>query len=522
MSSCVFRIQFSDGHVEERALGDGRYQIGREAGHIVLRDPKASAVHGELVIQGGAVTYTDLGSTNGSLDAHGRRLTGTTRLSPGQSVQLGHSALTYLRAPASELPRIAPTQPMEAVSAAPAVGGAAHSPVVPPPVVPPAVVPPPVVSPPVGAQGEPPPVTPPPTPARVSGTRPASQPPGTSSAYSHPDREVRHSYPLAITSAGIGESLSLLLKTLPFLLVRLGILGALTVATILFWLVFYWGMLFFSGISSVLGVIWGVGLAVVAGSLWRFVVRYLLYLLKAAHIAVLTELITTGSIANGSKGMFEYGKQVVTERFGQVNAMFALDLLIGGIVSAFNRTLNWVASLLPIPGLDSVVGVVNQLVRASTTYVDETIFSYNLARGDENVFRSSRDGLIYYAQNAKEVLKTGLWVVVLDRVCTVAIWVVMLAPGFLVSWALPGSTGGWLMLIAAVLFAGSVRSAFLHPLFLIMVMVKFHSVARNQPINLEWDQRLASASNKFRELEKQAAAWVSPGRGPQPGAAHAA
>ena len=34
-------------------------------------------------------------------DAHGRRLTEPTRLSPGQSVQLGNSALTYLRAPAA-------------------------------------------------------------------------------------------------------------------------------------------------------------------------------------------------------------------------------------------------------------------------------------------------------------------------------------------------------------------------------------------------------------------------------------
>jgi hypothetical protein len=212
----------------------------------------------------------------------------------------------------------------------------------------------------------------------------------------------------------------------------------------------------------------------------------------------------------------------VTERFGQVNAMFALDLLIAGIVGAFNRTLNWVASLLPIPGLDSMVGIVNQVLRASTTYIDETIFSYNLARGDENVFRSSKDGLIYYAQNAKEVLKTGLLVVVLDRLATVVIWVLMLAPGALVSWVLPGNTGGVLMVVAAVLFAGSVRSAFLKPLFLIMVMVKFHSTARNQAINLEWDQRLTGASTKFGELKQQAEAWVSPGRGPQPGAAHAA
>jgi FHA domain len=488
MSNCAFRIQFADGRVEERELGDGRYQIGRETGEIVLGDAKSSAVHGELVIQGSAVTYTDLGSSNGSLDAQGRRLTAPARLSPGQSVRLGNSVISFLRGPVvarpavpAQAPRVAATQPIEAVAAAPAAA------------------------------------------VRVSGTRPTShsERPG-GAGFSHPDRDVRHSYPLSIPSADMGDAFKLLMQTLPFLLARFGILCALTVAAILYWLVLGWGFYLFSKATPLLGWVWAIGLLVVGGSLWRFVVRYLLYLIKAAHIAVLTELITTGSVGNGSQGMFEYGKRVVTERFGEVNAMFALDLLIAGIVGAFNRTLNWVASLFPIPGLDSVMGVVNAVLRASTTYIDETIFSYNLARGDENPFRSSKDGLIYYAQNAKEVLKTGLWVVVIDRVATVTIWVVMLAPGFALSWALPGSTGGAVMLVAAVLFAGSVRSAFLKPLFLTMVMVKFHALARNQPINLEWDQRLSSASRKFEELKQQAESWVRPTGGPQPGTAQAA
>jgi hypothetical protein len=317
--------------------------------------------------------------------------------------------------------------------------------------------------------------------------------------------------------------LKLLLQTLPFLLVRLGILCALTVASLLYLAVLLGGAVLLSKAASALAWIWVIGLLAVGGSLWRFVVRYMLYLIKLGHIAVLTELITTGSIANGTAGMFEYGKRVVTERFGEVNAMFALDLLISGIVGAFNRTLNWVASLLPVPGLDSAMGVVNAVLRASTTYIDETLFSYNLARGDENVFRSSKDGLIYYAQNAKEVLKTGLWVVVLDYVLTGAIWVVMLLPGLALSYVMPGNRGGLVMIVVAVLFAGSVRSAFLKPLFLTMVMVKFHASVRNQAINLEWDQRLGSASRKFEELKQQAEAWVRPpGRGPQPGAAQAA
>ena len=71
-----------------------------------------------------------------------------------------------------------------------------------------------------------------------------------------------------------------------------------------------------------------------------------------------------------------------------------------------------------------------------------------------------------------------------------------------------GSAAIWTFAVA-VLFAANARSAFLEPLFLIMVMTTFHVSVENQPINLEWDARLTSLSGKFKELKDKAAAWVS-------------
>jgi hypothetical protein len=50
-----------------------------------------------------------------------------------------------------------------------------------------------------------------------------------------------------------------------------------------------------------------------------------------------------------------------------------------------------------------------------------------------------------------------------------------------------------------------VRAAFIKPLFLIMIMVRFHALIENQPINQEWDTRLSGISDKFRTLGEQAA-----------------
>jgi hypothetical protein len=325
--------------------------------------------------------------------------------------------------------------------------------------------------------------------------------------YSHPTEPVRHSYPVAVEKAGFATALGLFLKTLPYALVRFGILLAVSVITIVWMVVTFGGAAFLGArIHPWAGYGWMfVGLGA-AGVVWRLVVRYALYLVKAGHIAVITELVTRGRVGNGSEGMFGYGKRIVTQRFGEVNVLFGLDLLIRGVVRAFNRSLEWISSLLPIPGLDVLVGIVRAVIQAATTYIDETIFSYNLARGDENPWRSGKDGLIYYCQNSKEILKTAVWVVVLDKALTLLVWVVMLAPAFAVAAVLPASArvlGGGAALLIAVLFAANIRSAFLKPIFLIMIMTRFHVLVRGQFIDATWDARLSQLSGKFRELKSK-------------------
>jgi hypothetical protein len=242
------------------------------------------------------------------------------------------------------------------------------------------------------------------------------------------------------------------------------------------------------------------------GWLWAFVVRYALYLIKCGHIAVLTELITTSAISNGSESMFSYGKRIVTERFAEVNVLFALDALVEGVVGAFNKTLDWVTSFLPIPGLHVIANLAGAIIRAATTYIDETIFSYNIARGEDNPWRGGRDGLVYYCQNSKEILKTAVVCIIADYVLTAIAWLLMFAPAALMVTVMP-VLGGWSFLVA-LLFAINFRQAVLKPLFLIMIMIKFHVSVKEQSINEEWDQRLASLSPKFEKIKSKMASYV--------------
>jgi hypothetical protein len=318
-----------------------------------------------------------------------------------------------------------------------------------------------------------------------------------------PAGAVRHHYPLAIEQAGFGTAFGLLMKTLPYALVRFGVLMAASIVTIIAWVIALGGGAYLATkVAPAVGWIWIIAWLIAFGFFWRLFFRYFLYLIKCGHIVVLTELITKGTIANGQEGMFAYGRRIVTERFGEVSVLFGVGLLVRGVVNAFNRTLDFIGSLLPVEGLQQLLNLVKAVIRAATTYIDETLFSYGLAREERNPWASARDGVVYYAQNAKEILKTAAGIVLLDFLFSFAVWLVMLGPAFALSRALPQSMffvtlAGW---VIAVLFASSFRTAFLKPLFLIMVMVKFHVLVRGQAINLEWEQRLETVSAKFREL----------------------
>lgn len=325
-----------------------------------------------------------------------------------------------------------------------------------------------------------------------------------------PAAAIPHAYPLAVRDHGLGTAFGLLMQSLPYALARCGILLAYSVGCIVWLVITFGGAAWLSThIAHAFGVVWFILCVVGVGWFWGTVLRYLLHLLACGHVAVLTELITHGQVGNGTESQLVYGKRVVTEKFGQVNVLFGLNMLVRGILGAFHRTLDWLAEMLPIPGLSGLANLVNIVMRAATRYLDKVILSYNLARNDQDPWRGAREGIVYYCQNAKPILQTSVWIVILEHVLSALLWLVLLAPAALVTLLLPHAvreSAAIVTIIIAALFAGALRESFIKPLFLIMMMVRFHALIENQPINQEWDARLATVSDKFRDLGNQAMA----------------
>jgi hypothetical protein len=338
---------------------------------------------------------------------------------------------------------------------------------------------------------------------------------GNSGVWNNPaDAAPVHQCKLQVRDHSLSTAIGLLTRSAPYALAHFGILLAGSIAGIIWLVVMFGGAAWLgSHIAHVFGIVWFLFCLVGVGWFWTTVLRYAVHLLTCGHVAVLTELITTGQVGNGSESMLAYGKRVVLARFGQVNALFGLNLLVRGIVDSFHRTLDWIDQILPIPGLESLNSLVTMVLRAATRYLDKVILSYNLARGDADPWVGARQGLVYYAQNARPILMTSLWIVVQERVLTFIVWLLMLAPAGLITVALPPvmrETGGLVTLIVAVMLAYAFRAAFIKPLFLIRMMVRFHGLVENQPINQAWDERLSSISDKFRTLGTSGAGAFGP------------
>ena len=332
------------------------------------------------------------------------------------------------------------------------------------------------------------------------------------------DAPISQRYPLTVRNSGLVASVGLVVRSLPYALMRFAVLLSFSVASIA-WLVITIGGSVWAGthIAGAFGLAWFITCAVVAGWFWTAILRYLLHLIECGHVAVLTELIVHGRVGNGTESMFAYGKRVVTERFGQVNALFAMNLLVRGAVNAVHNTIEGIGNVLPIPGIDSIARLITAILRAATRYMDKVIFSYNLACGGENPWGGARDGLVYYAQNAKPLLEQSVWIVVLEHVLSVLLWLALLIPAAALTAILPSAVremGGLATIVIAVLFALAARGAFLKPVFLVMIMVRFHALIEHQPLNQDWVARLDRISATFRDLGGKAREFLAPPAAP--------
>jgi hypothetical protein len=311
-----------------------------------------------------------------------------------------------------------------------------------------------------------------------------------------------------LDSLQLGTSLKLMMRTLPIMGLRLG-------ASLLFWigliiyLVIAGGIAYLVGNAiQIVGIILFIVALVAIVPIYNLVYRYVLYLLKAAHIAILAEMLVNGNVPEG-QGQIAWGRQKVQGRFVDVSAMFVIDELVMGIVRAFTRTVFAVTAWLPGDSIRTLVSMVNRVIEYAMGYIDEAVLARSFWRKDESVWVNARDGVVLYAMVWKPILMNAIALMLISFVPFLLAFILFSAPIGLLLAAISPQIAGWSIiatLALAYLFKVVLGDTF--------AMTAIIATYQKETLNLSPDAgmvaKLDSVSDKFKNLTQRAAQSMAP------------
>ena len=310
----------------------------------------------------------------------------------------------------------------------------------------------------------------------------------------------------------ISRSLGLMGQTMPFILLRLAVYFGMAAAYVIVTGTgagIGWGIGAFGDEGFRTGAIfWGgvIGFGLTAGVLY-FLREYVLYIVKAGHIAVLVELLDGRQMPDG-KSQVSHASSVVKQRFGEASVLFAIDQLVKGVLRVVTGLVQGIASMLPVPGLRQITGLVRAFLNIAVGFVDEVILAYAIRTGSTNPWQSARIALVLYGQNYKTMLKNAAWLTIIVYGLSFAVFLLMLAPATALVYFIPGawSAGGF---VFALIFAWAVKAALIEPFAVTCMMDVYFRTIEGQSPNPEWDARLSGVSKQFNTIKDKAAGWQS-------------
>ncbi len=287
-------------------------------------------------------------------------------------------------------------------------------------------------------------------------------------------------------------------KTMRFVWLKLG-LGMVVTAVSLVLLIIIMGIVSLLHVPDAL--IWAATIwLILTASVYGLAMHYVGYMLKAAHVAVVATAVTTGVVPDN---MYEVGKQMVTERFGAVNAYFVLDRMISGAVSQLQKTVGKLDRVFGnIPGVSAIVSFLQMFIGIALGYIDECCMGYTFYKKGETAFKAGCDGVVIYFQNIKILLKSAL---------VTSLIVVALS---FVAWLIPFAVFGLLFsalklhlvfaVLVAVVVASVLKMAFIDSYIMVRTMVAYMQVAPHTVITYDIYDKLCKLSGKFKSLFKKA------------------
>jgi len=199
------------------------------------------------------------------------------------------------------------------------------------------------------------------------------------------------------------RSIGMMVQTMPFVLLRIAVYFGVALAYLLItgtgagigWGIGALGDEGFRASSTLFGGLTGFGIVAIVMYWLR---EYILYLVKAGHIAVMVELIDNRPMPEG-RSQIGHAQAMVRERFAQASVLFAVDQLVKGVLRAITGLIRGVFTILPIPGIRQLVTILRAFLRVAVGFIDEVILAHGMRTRATNPWESARTALVLYGQN---------------------------------------------------------------------------------------------------------------------------
>jgi len=301
------------------------------------------------------------------------------------------------------------------------------------------------------------------------------------------------------------KATSVFAQTLPFVLLRIGVgllFGLFTV--VYFGGVLYAGYLLFQtrSLSGVVGIIGLLLATLLFVYIWKLLNRYVLYLAKAGHIAVIVEILDTDEVPDNQ---IRHGIGTVKDNFAEASALFGVDQLVKAIVKQFNNKVMSVSRWFSFaPPLQKLIWLLGKGVALAATYIDEAILAHVFRHSEQGQWSAAKDGVTLYAKNWKSVLGSTM-VIVFGLYGTAFLLLLALSPLASVFSGLSTAIEliGWV--VVAGIF-GPIYVGFLRPWIKTVVITTFLIESADDTPDSETADTLSEYSSKFGELLEKAEA----------------
>ncbi len=300
------------------------------------------------------------------------------------------------------------------------------------------------------------------------------------------------------------RALGLMLRTWPFLLFRMVVYFTISLAYVVLtaggagigWLIGALGTQDFRELATFLGGVIGFGATFGIVYLLR---EYILYIVKAGHIAVMIELMEGRSLPSG-RAQIRHATALVRQRFTEANLLFMLDQLVRGVLDAIFSLLNGLSRMLiPTGVVGQLLSLLQSIMRLLAGVADEVILGHAIRIKATNPWHAARTALVLYAQNAGGMFRNSAFLLVIGWTLSFLIFLLLLAPAAALVYAMPGgwSGGG---LVFAILFAWAVKAALIEPFQVACLLQAFFKLSEGQSPDPAWEARIIGASRKFQAL----------------------